>query len=203
MLICHFPHFNVKKQQLGNIYKMLASVFSSLSSPVKVLFVFPSLSPLHSSLLSAHFHLPSHPNRRGLWGIDFSSVLPGETVGSAIAHGARGCWWMGKRRAAALTMSFSVGCSAYHTKHSEQGRRRPDGINTLTEKNRGGLVAKRKRVIPRNRNDQHLEKTSLFQGDEQDHTLPEKQLLVVLNISHCYLWLETSSSPRSWGQRAK
>ncbi len=83
-------------------------------------FVFPSLSPLHSSLLSAHFHLPSHPNRRGLWGIDFSPVLPGETVGSAIAHGAGGCWWMGKRRAAALTESFSVGCSAYHTKHSEQ-----------------------------------------------------------------------------------
>lgn len=134
MLIFHFPHSSVKNQQLGNIYKMLASVFSSLSRPVKVLFVFPSLSPLHSSLLSAHFHLPSHPNRRGLWGIDFSSVLPGETVGSAIAHGARGCWWMRKRRAAALTMSFSVGCSAYHTKHSEQGRRRPDGINTLTEK---------------------------------------------------------------------
>lgn len=41
---------------------------------------------------------------------------------------------MGKRRAAALTKSFSVGCSAYHTKHTEQGGRHPDGINTLTEK---------------------------------------------------------------------
>lgn len=113
---------------------MLASVFPWLSSHVKVLFVFPSLSPLHSSLISTHFHLPSHPNRRGLWGIDFSPVLPGETVGSAIAHGARGSWLMGKRHAAALTKSFSVGCSAYHTKHTEQGSRHPDGINTLTEK---------------------------------------------------------------------
>lgn len=133
-LTCHFPHFSVKKKKIGNIYKVLASVFPWLSSHVKVLFVFPSLSPLHSPLISTHFHLPSHPNRRGLWGIDFSPVLPGETVGSAIAHGARGCWLMGKRRAAALTKSFSVGCSAYHTKHTEQGSRHPDGINTLTEK---------------------------------------------------------------------
>jgi len=44
-------------------------------------------------------------------------------------------------------------------------------------------------VIPRNRNGQHLGKTSLFQGDEQDRTLAEKQHLVVLSILHCYLWI--------------
>lgn len=68
-----------------------------------------SLSPLHSSLLSAHFHLPSHPNRRGLWGIDFSPMLPGETVGSAIAHGARGCWWMGKEARGGSHREFQCG----------------------------------------------------------------------------------------------
>jgi len=51
-------------------------------------------------------------------------------------------------------------------------------------------------VIPRNRNGQHLGKTSLFQGDEQDRTLAEKQHLVVLSILHCYLWIGEKKKKR-------
>lgn len=58
-------------------------------------------------------------------------------------------------------------------------------------------------MIPRYRNGQHHGKTSILRGDGQDHTLAEKQLLVVLNILHCYLWFDTTSAHHSGGQRAK
>lgn len=99
-----------------NLFPLGSSHFIPLSSPLASIRLHTLIAGAYGELIS----LLCCPVR--LWGLLLLTVL-------ADADG-----WK-RRRSAAFTERLGVGCSAYHTKHSEQGRRRTDGTIALSRKN--------------------------------------------------------------------